>query len=129
MGRKHCGKRRNCLLREISPFPTVFSKGLFPRAQKLSLCGSGSTGSFSDSIKLWIVWYMYEANKLLSRINRGYLFLSLKENKYSVYFMLLTLSGRIFIKIQCTSFPLFPVAYPFCIAMHYSITSSARNVR
>ena len=33
MGRKHCGKRRNCSLREISPFPTVFSKdqGLFGR--------------------------------------------------------------------------------------------------
>ena len=23
--RKHCGKRRNCLLRAISPFPTVFA--------------------------------------------------------------------------------------------------------
>ena len=32
MDRKHCGKRRNCLLQAISPFPTVFSKGLFPRA-------------------------------------------------------------------------------------------------
>ena len=30
MGRKHCGKRRNCSLRAISPFTTVFSKGLFP---------------------------------------------------------------------------------------------------
>ena len=30
-GRKHCGKRRNCSLWAISPFPTVFSKGLFPR--------------------------------------------------------------------------------------------------
>ena len=29
-GSKHCGKRRNCSLRAISPFPTVFSKGLFP---------------------------------------------------------------------------------------------------
>ena len=29
MGRKHCGKMRNCSLRAISPFPTVFSKGLF----------------------------------------------------------------------------------------------------
>ena len=29
--RKHCGKRRNCSSRAISPFPTVFSKGLFPR--------------------------------------------------------------------------------------------------
>ena len=25
-GRKHCGKRRNCSLQAISPFPTVFSK-------------------------------------------------------------------------------------------------------
>ena len=30
--------------------------------------------------------------------------------------MLLTLSGRSFIKIQYTSFPLFPLAYPFRIA-------------
>ena len=30
--------------------------------------------------------------------------------------MLLTLSGRSFIKIQLSSFPLFPVAYPFRIA-------------
>ena len=28
-GRKHCGKRRNCSLRAISPFPTVFSKDLY----------------------------------------------------------------------------------------------------
>ena len=27
-GTKHCGKRRNCLLWAISPFPTVFSKDL-----------------------------------------------------------------------------------------------------
>ena len=33
-GRKHCGKKRNCSLRAISPFPTVFSKGLLPRASK-----------------------------------------------------------------------------------------------
>ena len=30
--------------------------------------------------------------------------------------MPLTLSGKSFIKIQCSSFPLFPLAYPFCIA-------------
>ena len=41
--------------------------------------------------------------------------------------MLLTLSGRSFIKIQYSSFPLFPVAYPFRIAKHYNITSSTRN--
>ena len=38
MGRKHCGKRRNCSLRAISPFPTVFSKGLFPRGVKRRCC-------------------------------------------------------------------------------------------
>ena len=27
--RKHCGKRRNCLLRAISPFPTMFLKAVF----------------------------------------------------------------------------------------------------
>ena len=42
MGRKHYRKRRNCSLRAISPFPTVFSKGMFPRGrQKVSSCGNG----------------------------------------------------------------------------------------
>ena len=34
MVRKHCGKRRNCSLRAISPFPTVFSKDLYCRHVK-----------------------------------------------------------------------------------------------
>ena len=37
-GEKHCGKRRNCSLRAISPFPTVFSRGLFPRSVKRCHC-------------------------------------------------------------------------------------------
>ena len=37
-GRKHCGKRRNCSLQAISPCPTVFSKGLFPRGVKRCHC-------------------------------------------------------------------------------------------
>ena len=32
------GKRRNCSLRAISPFPTVFLKGLFPRGVKRCHC-------------------------------------------------------------------------------------------
>ena len=28
LSRKHCGKRRNCLLRAISPFPTMFSEAV-----------------------------------------------------------------------------------------------------
>ena len=40
--RKHCGKRRNCSLRAISSFPTVFSKSLFSQGrQKVSFCGNG----------------------------------------------------------------------------------------
>ena len=37
-GEKHCGKGRNCLLRAISLFPTVFSKGFFPRGVKRRRC-------------------------------------------------------------------------------------------
>ena len=33
------------------------------------------------------------------------------------------------LQLKYSSFPLFPVAYPFRIATHYNITSSARNVR
>ena len=36
--KKHCGKRRNCSLRAIPPFPTVFSKGLFPRGVNWCYC-------------------------------------------------------------------------------------------
>ena len=38
MVRKHCGKRRNCSLRAISPFPTVFSKSLYRRHVKTRAC-------------------------------------------------------------------------------------------
>ena len=53
MGRKHCGKRRNCLLRAISPFPTVFSKGLFPRGVKRWHC-VGMGFLFSTQSQLFI---------------------------------------------------------------------------
>ena len=38
MGRKHCGKRRNCSLRAISPFPTAFSEDLYCRHVKTRAC-------------------------------------------------------------------------------------------
>ena len=37
-GRKHCAERRNCSLRAISPFPTVFSGDLYCRHVKTSDC-------------------------------------------------------------------------------------------
>ena len=36
--KKHCVKWRNCSLRAISPFPTVFSKDLYCRHVKTSAC-------------------------------------------------------------------------------------------
>ena len=36
--RKHCGKRRNCSLGAISPFPTVFSNDLYSRHVKSRAC-------------------------------------------------------------------------------------------
>ena len=36
--RKHCGKRRKCYLRAISPFPTVFSKDFHCRHIKTRAC-------------------------------------------------------------------------------------------
>ena len=38
MGRKQCGKGRNCSLRAVSPFPTVFSKDLYRRHVKTRAC-------------------------------------------------------------------------------------------
>ena len=49
MGRKHCGKRRNCSLRAISPFPTVFSKDLYSRHVKTRAClGKGKKVHFGS---------------------------------------------------------------------------------
>ena len=36
--KKHCGKRRKCWLSAFSPFPTMFSKGFFPRVVKSRDC-------------------------------------------------------------------------------------------
>ena len=44
MGRKHCGKRRNCSIRVISPFPTDFSKDMQYRHIKTrAVLGKGYT--------------------------------------------------------------------------------------
>ena len=37
-GRKPCGKRRNCSIGVVSPFPTVFSKELYCRHIKSRAC-------------------------------------------------------------------------------------------
>ena len=45
--RKHCGKRRNCSLRAIFPFPTVFSTHLDNFLPFLSNLKLSSANSFS----------------------------------------------------------------------------------
>ena len=43
---ENTGKKRNCSLRAISPFPTVFSKKLYSRQVKTRACvGKGSDAS------------------------------------------------------------------------------------
>ena len=39
LSRKHCGKRTNCSLRAISPFPTMFSKAVCCWCVKMSIYG------------------------------------------------------------------------------------------
>ena len=51
--RKHCGKRRHCSYRAISPFPTVFSTRLdnfLPFSLKLKLLSANSFSSEESKI-------------------------------------------------------------------------------
>ena len=52
MGRKHCGKRRNCLLQAISPFLSVFKTPVSQGRQKVSLCGNGLRKVWLMALKL-----------------------------------------------------------------------------
>ena len=51
MGRKHVGKRRNCSSRAISPFPTVFSKGLWKGVIKWEWVNLLPNNNFLDLTK------------------------------------------------------------------------------
>ena len=51
--RQHCGKRRDCSSRAISPFPTVFSKDFYCRHIKTrAYLGKGYIACFTLSISL-----------------------------------------------------------------------------
>ena len=51
MSRKHCGKRRNCLLRAVSPFATVFLKAVVLMRQNEYLWSKGLT-----SLQVFLFW-------------------------------------------------------------------------
>ena len=53
-GRKCCGKRRNCSLRAISPFPTTFSKDLVLQTSKSQVL-------FGKGLRLWMKCLLYRA--------------------------------------------------------------------
>ena len=55
MGRKHCGKRRNCSLRAISPFPTVFSRLLLQTHKNQDLFGKGLNGENAGNQPIVVV--------------------------------------------------------------------------
>ena len=65
--RKHCGKRRNCSLRAISPFPTMFST--LSKTEIIIFV----TFNFSSANAFTLVW-----SKILSSVN------GLNKKKYSV---------------------------------------------
>ena len=80
MGRKHCGKRRNCSLRAISPFPTVFSKDLYCRHIKNQrLSGKGLTVE-NDNFHFFYVLKKLICNCLFVVFNTN----SIKSAQYSV---------------------------------------------
>ena len=57
MGRKHGGKRRNCSLRAISPFPTVFSEGEIARYEQFFLFPQCFLKTnTADTLKPGLVW-------------------------------------------------------------------------
>ena len=56
-GKKHCEKRRNCLLQAISLFLTMFSTAICHSIvhQKAALCGNGLTYKVPFMIKVGFV--------------------------------------------------------------------------
>ena len=72
MGRKQCGKKRNCSLRAISPFPVVFSKDLYCRHVKnQGLFGKGLRRKHSEDLSFGThnpKSYSLNGRKLLKRL-------------------------------------------------------------
>ena len=64
MDRKHCGKRRNCSLRAISPFPTVFSKDLYYTHVQPGLVWERVNSLPNDKILDWSKWEAFADDNL-----------------------------------------------------------------
>ena len=90
-GRKHCGKRRNCSLRTISAFPTVFSKGLFSRGIKRCHCVGMGYLSFTKLSPYFIVSLRTRLFKTLSEREKM-LVASILSFSYNVFYHQKTIS-------------------------------------
>ena len=68
MGRKHCGKWRNCSSRAISPFPTLFLKRLIVQTRK-------KTGLFGKGLKhyskILAIFVVFQQNVLEINLANG----------------------------------------------------------
>ena len=64
-GRKHCGKRRNCLLRAISPFPpSVFKRLLLHTCEHQGLFGRGLILYQNNKILDWSKLKTFATDKI-----------------------------------------------------------------
>ena len=81
MGRKHYGKRRNCSLWAISPFPIVFSKGLFPRGINRCHWGNGLK-STALKMKFDSVTYFFLKQNPFSTLCRSWQIFWISDRKF-----------------------------------------------
>ena len=92
-GRKHCGKRRNCSLRAISPFPTVFKRLVSQGRQKVSLCGNGLKSSVVHFMKKGLLDLL---KRVLSQflLNISHKILS-QRKKWQIFYRILKLGSNL----------------------------------
>ena len=69
----HCGKRRNCSLRTISPFPTVFFEGFSQWGQKVLLCGNGLSHIQWQAVVWHLDLLLYQTTRFYLAANRKHL--------------------------------------------------------
>ena len=81
MGRKHCGKRRNCSLRAISPFPTVVLKDFLLKTRKKTRACLGKGLSLAS--ELVIVPIVSKKNYRFSRVILWTIVLTLQQADFA----------------------------------------------
>ena len=78
LSRKDCEKMRNCSLRAISPFPTIFSKAVCCWCVKMSIYGVKGWVTFSDSSS-----YLFSIGNIISSLPDNTLLASSKLKAFA----------------------------------------------